>query len=586
MRKILAVLPVALAVLSACHGDATGPDTVPAKVVLTPATASLVAGATTQLSSLVLTASGKVLTDRAVTYSTDNAAVATVSASGLVTAVGPAGTANITASVDAIKSSPSSIVVTAAAARNIAKEADLPSSPEVASSNPVKVKVTDAFGNGVAGVSVAFAVEAGGGAVTPTTALTDASGVAETSFTLGTSVGVNSVSAMAASLASSVTFSTTSVAGPASAISKIGNDPGTVAAGTTFLDSVRAKVSDAYGNPKSGASVSFIVTAGGGSISPASALTDASGLAAAEFTTGKAIGVVNTAGAKLNGDAVVVFSTETTLPWSRVESGTIQYLSSVWGTSSSNVWAVGSGGIILHYDGTSWSSVPSGTTMGLASVWGTSASDVWAVGAGGAMVHYDGTNWSAVPSAPVDLWGVWSSSPSDIWVVSSRYGLPVQYTGPGSLPSDPGGIVFGPARAVWGTSPSDIWSTTTHGNIYRYDGSTWSAQAYGNLLGLQAVWGTSSSDVWAVGYNIQHYNGTTWTPSAASFSGLNDVSGSSERDVWAVGQNGMILHFDGSSWQKVSSGTTENLPGVWSNSTTDAWIVGPGGLILHGSPPQ
>ncbi len=70
--------------------------------------------------------------------------------------------------------------------------------------------------------------------------------------------------------------------------------------------------------------------------------------------------------------------------WSSVSSGTTQDLWSAWGTSASDVWAVGWNGTILHYNGTSWSSVSSGTLpMDLYGVWGASASDVWAVGSGG-----------------------------------------------------------------------------------------------------------------------------------------------------------------------------------------------------------
>jgi hypothetical protein len=54
---------------------------------------------------------------------------------------------------------------------------------------------------------------------------------------------------------------------------------------------------------------------------------------------------------------------------------------------------VGSGGLILHYDGTSWSEMTSGTSS-LSGVWGTSSSDIFAVGYDGTIVHYDGTGWS------------------------------------------------------------------------------------------------------------------------------------------------------------------------------------------------
>jgi hypothetical protein len=42
-------------------------------------------------------------------------------------------------------------------------------------------------------------------------------------------------------------------------------------------------------------------------------------------------------------------------------SGTGAHLMSVWGTSSNDVYAVGSNGTILHYDGTAWSQMASGT---------------------------------------------------------------------------------------------------------------------------------------------------------------------------------------------------------------------------------
>jgi hypothetical protein len=66
--------------------------------------------------------------------------------------------------------------------------------------------------------------------------------------------------------------------------------------------------------------------------------------------------------------------------WSTVSIGTVPILWSIWGSSASNVWAVGDNGAILHYNGTSWSSASSPTLQLLNSVWGTSSSDVWAVG--------------------------------------------------------------------------------------------------------------------------------------------------------------------------------------------------------------
>ena len=57
-------------------------------------------------------------------------------------------------------------------------------------------------------------------------------------------------------------------------------------------------------------------------------------------------------------------TTTTTLVWSSVYSGTTEFLEGVWGTSASDVWAVGFGGTILHYNGTTWSSVSGGDNPG------------------------------------------------------------------------------------------------------------------------------------------------------------------------------------------------------------------------------
>jgi photosystem II stability/assembly factor-like uncharacterized protein len=62
----------------------------------------------------------------------------------------------------------------------------------------------------------------------------------------------------------------------------------------------------------------------------------------------------------------------------------------VWGSSGSDIFAVGEGGSILHSDGTNWRALRSGTTNALYGTWGSSSSDVFAVGAGGTILHCDG----------------------------------------------------------------------------------------------------------------------------------------------------------------------------------------------------
>src|SRR6266581_986909 len=81
-----------------------------ASVTVSPAAANLTAGATTQLTATPKDANGTALSGRAVTWATSNAAVATVSASGLVTAVAPS-SATITATSEG-QSGTSALTVT------------------------------------------------------------------------------------------------------------------------------------------------------------------------------------------------------------------------------------------------------------------------------------------------------------------------------------------------------------------------------------------------------------------------------------------------------------------------------------------
>ncbi len=64
-------------------------------------------------------------------------------------------------------------------------------------------------------------------------------------------------------------------------------------------------------------------------------------------------------------------------------------LSAVWGSSASDLFAVGAS--VAHYDGIAWSEMANDAlSAGLADVWGNSSADVFAVGADGTILHYGG----------------------------------------------------------------------------------------------------------------------------------------------------------------------------------------------------
>ena len=72
--------------------------------------------------------------------------------------------------------------------------------------NPFVVEAQDANGSALAGVSVTFAVTAGGGTLSTTITRTDENGRAQSTLTLGPNLGTNTVEVSAAGIESTVTF--------------------------------------------------------------------------------------------------------------------------------------------------------------------------------------------------------------------------------------------------------------------------------------------------------------------------------------------------------------------------------------------
>lgn len=109
-RLTLMISTATLAVFAACGGDSATKVVPVESVTVTAPTTNLVPDETVQLQYSAKDASGNSLTDRSVAWSSSSNAIATVSASGLVTAITP-GSASITATVDGKSGSVSLMIV-------------------------------------------------------------------------------------------------------------------------------------------------------------------------------------------------------------------------------------------------------------------------------------------------------------------------------------------------------------------------------------------------------------------------------------------------------------------------------------------
>ncbi len=167
------------------------------------------------------------------------------------------------------------------AARIVAQSGDGQTAPPGASV-PIApaVRVTDQYGNPVSGVTVTF-VAGNGGSVTGGSQITGANGIATVgAWTLG-AAGPNSLTATAAGTGiagNPVTFTATAGAGPPANIVAYAGNGQTAAPGATVPIAPAVRVTDQYGTPVPGVTVTF-AAANGGSVTGGIQTTGANGIA-------------------------------------------------------------------------------------------------------------------------------------------------------------------------------------------------------------------------------------------------------------------------------------------------------------------
>ena len=148
-------------------------------------------------------------------------------------------------------------------------------------STPPSVRVTDAEGIPVPGYLITWVVTGGGGSITGESVVTNADGIAAVgSWKLGPQPGNNSLNAGAGTLTGSpVVFNATGAAPPATTVAIHAGGSQTALAGQPVPVNPAVKVTDAEGFGVPGVTVVFSIRSGDGTISGASAVSDASGIA-------------------------------------------------------------------------------------------------------------------------------------------------------------------------------------------------------------------------------------------------------------------------------------------------------------------
>lgn len=291
------------------------------------------------------------------------------------------------------------------------------------------------------------------------------------------------------------------------------------------------------------------------------------------------------------------------------------------GFADGTFYAVGDGGTILHFDGSDFRSMDAPTHTDLQGIWADDPANVYVCGFNGTLIHFDGARWRTVNTPTTeDLYAVWADNTDDVFVAGS--GGAVWNSRGGVWTSYPINPVW-QFRAMWGYAHDEVYVGGTDGALLRFDGSTWTKMQVGTLvIGPQwrDMWGPAPGTISIVGrYEILWFNGTSWdfvevaannayglwgfslSEQVAVSAGrsthwiggvrtwfdtttpepLFDVWGTATDNCYAVGRFGHISHFDGTGWQALSVGSSNDVRDLDISPTGDGIAVGADGLILR-----
>lgn len=302
--------------------------------------------------------------------------------------------------------------------------------------------------------------------------------------------------------------------------------------------------------------------------------------------------------------------------WYPMQTGTEEDLLCVWGSSATDVYAVGENNTIVHFDGIKWSLIEnelSSSIDDLKAVWGFSANDVYVGGEDPILLNYDGLSWSKLTwewpdgvacSGSYSFEYIWGESPENLFIVgwtgsSTGWYEFYHYDGEILTPiaspysEDYASYKLFDVYGLWGSSSTDVYlaaGSYYYGYIYHYDGEVCSVllktetEDEGNYF--LDIWGSAADDVFAVGRSGRIYNyigdGTWLRMDSGTQEDFSCVWGSSSSDVHAAGGMDTFFHYNGSTWEPMERKSPTNMGSF--GSIRDIWVSQDGkGFAVGGS---
>jgi photosystem II stability/assembly factor-like uncharacterized protein len=270
---------------------------------------------------------------------------------------------------------------------------------------------------------------------------------------------------------------------------------------------------------------------------------------------------------------------DTTFFLKQIDADVSVDLNGVFTFAENNVYAVGNGGLVIHYDGTTTTTLDAGTTEDLKDVFFVNENLGWVVGDNGAIFKYDGTDWT--DETPAGTIGMFNT----IDMLSETMGYVggvdmMLYTYDGSAWTA-GETLVAPINDLAFLNADFGFAVGDDGMIEMFDAGTWTDQTSGTK-DFYAVSILSTTNVWTVGKSgkVFNYNGAEWIEAETSNNKdmycLNMFNTSSG---YALGKGGVLTIFNGTDWQTSTSMQANSVLGI-SMVGGVGYAVGEGGLVL------
>ena len=271
-------------------------------------------------------------------------------------------------------------------------------------------------------------------------------------------------------------------------------------------------------------------------------------------------------------------------------------LNGISAVSESDVWAVGSGGTILHYRvgmvnrvGV-WSRVPCPLRTELRAIDMLSSTEGMAVDDAGHVLRYNGSTWesSAQLGGGVELWALDMVSGAEGWAAGEGTKI-FHYSGGAWHQDAVSGVDRPGSKTIYGLhmlSPTDGWAVGSSGLILHYNGTSWESVTSPTTSTLRSVRMVAADEGWAVGDagTILHYTAASGWQAANSpvQANLHALSMISRDEGWAAGGEGVLLHYNsGAGWHLHVGPTGYTVRAIHMLSALEGWAVGSAGTILH-----